>query len=135
MRKLKIIIILIIGLQIAIPVVVENCFRFPILVLHFIHHSHHKKIDFTNFVTEHYSGKHHQENHDGHENLPFHKHCDDNISQTLAFTLETSQLNNCLVFIFKVPNKISFKQDYLQSNVSLNIWKPPKICYQDSLAL
>ena len=128
MKKLKNIIILLICLQITNPFVVEGCLRFPVLVTHFLHHNnHHGKINFSNFVSEHYSETHHDENHDEHENLPFHKHCDYSFNQTLALNLEIVQIKFRTNFNFKEPKKIPFKQNCFQSKVSINIWKPPKI--------
>ncbi|RTY89147.1 hypothetical protein [Flavobacterium sp. GT3R68] len=125
---MKNIIIIIICLQITIPFVVEGCFRIPVLVSHFLHHNnHHEKIDFSHFVAEHYSEKHHDENHDEHENLPFHKHCDYSFNQTLVINFEIIELKFYRNVIFKEPKKIAFKQNCFQSNVSINIWKPPKI--------
>ena len=98
------------------------------MVSHFLHHNnHHQKIDFSQFITEHYSENQHDENHDEHENLPFHKLFDYSYNQTLALNLETVQFKLRANFNFKEPNKIAFKQNYFQSNVSINIWKPPKI--------
>lgn len=127
MKKLKNIIILIICLQITTPFVVESCLRFPVLVSHFLHHNnHHGKINFTHFVAEHYSEKHHEENHDEQEKLPFHKHCDCSFNQNLALNFEIIEFKFYRNYNFKEPKKIAFKQNYFQSNVSINIWKPPK---------
>jgi len=131
-EKLKNIIILIICVQITIPFVVEDCLRFPVLVSHFLHHNnHHEKINFSHFVSEHYSEKHHDENHDEnhdkHENLPFQKHCDYSFNHILGLNLEIVLIKFQTNYNFKEPKKIAFKQNCFQSNVSLNIWKPPKI--------
>lgn len=128
MKNLKNLIILIICLQITIPFVVEGCLRFPVLVAHFLHHNnHHGKINFGHFVSDHYSEKRHDENHDEHENFPFHKHCNCSINQIIALNIEVLQISIPINFNFKEPKKIPFKQNYFQSNVSINIWKPPKI--------
>ena len=128
MKKLQNIIVLIICLQVTTPFVVEGCLKLPVLVLHFLHHNnHHEKLNFAHFVSEHYSEKHHNENHEEHENLPFHKHCDYSFNHISALHLEIQQIKFRANSNFKEPKKIAFKQNYFQSNVSINIWKPPKI--------
>ena len=127
-KRLKNITILLICLQITIPFLVEDCLRFPILVSHYLHHNnHHEKLNFSHFIAEHYSESHHDEHHNEHENLPFHKHCDCTFNQNLALNLEIFQIKFHANFNFKEPNKIAFKQNFFQSNVSINIWRPPKI--------
>lgn len=125
-KKLKNILILIICLQITIPFIVEGCLRFPVLVSHFFHHNKDGKSNFIHFLSQHYSEKHHDENHDEHENLPFHNYSN-SFNQTLAINIEIIEFKFARNFIFKEPNKIAFKQNFFQSNVSINIWKPPKI--------
>ena len=130
MKKLKNIVILLICLQLITPSVVEGCFRFPVLVSHFFHHNHnqeHEKINILSFVTEHYSEKHHDETHEEHENLPFHTHLDTSFNQILALNFDIFEFKLQSNFNFKAQKKIEFKQTHFQSNVSIHIWKPPKI--------
>ncbi|MFV8465257.1 hypothetical protein [Flavobacterium sp. LB1P62] len=128
-KFLKNILALIICLQLTIPFVVEDSLRLPILVSHFIKHSHnHRDITLIHFLVDHYLDKHHNENHDEHGDLPFHNHSDFSLHQNLAINLEIKLFKFIPNYYFKEPQKIAFLQNYFSSRVLLSIWRPPKHC-------
>lgn len=129
MKFIKSFFIILFCLQLTLPFIISGILRLPNLVVHFVHHNHeHNTVGFIDFVHNHYAEKHHDEDHHEHEDLPFHNHSETTFNQIIAINFEPKDfvfIQNKI--IDKKPKKIIFLQDFFPSNVSLSIWKPPKI--------
>ncbi len=129
MKFIKNILTLIICLQLTVPFVVEDSLRLPILVSHFIKHTHNQKdVTLIHFLTDHYLDKHPDEKQDEHGDLPFHNHSDFSFNQNLALNLETKLFKFIPNYYFIEQQKIAFLQNYFSSIALLSIWRPPKYC-------
>ena len=100
------------------------------LAIHYHHHqSEGQSRNLLSFLTDHYTAKHHEEDHKNHENLPFHNHHHDqqNLSPQSPFLLP--QLHEIVAFpkLEMVSNPLIFRsQQWLSSLFSGDIWQPPK---------
>jgi hypothetical protein len=103
--------------------------RLPVLVAHYFHHNHtDKHIHFTDFIANHYSNhEHHDQEHDNHNNLPFHNH--DFNFQPSMFTVAVLNYFSSALPGYGTANgktKIISRQHFYSSAALSSIWRPPK---------
>jgi hypothetical protein len=110
---------------------VQTLFKIGSFFHHFAQHliSHQEKIGIVDFVKLHYSGhKHHEEDHDAHENLPFHHHHDQqNLAPQTPCLLPPHHAVVAFPKLEIISNPlISQSQQWLASAHLRDIWQPPK---------
>lgn len=130
MNLIKRIIVFFLCLQVAVPQHLQgDILRLPVLIGHFLHHNdHHKSIDFTDFLVEHYADtEQHDTDHEEHEQLPFHHHSDDCTTQQIQLAF-FSVKDFCIQPFSRQSSIIIsiYKQTYFPSNSFVSVWRPPK---------
>lgn len=103
--------------------------RLPLLIGHFLHHNdHHKPIDLTDFLTEHYSEtEHHDSDNEEHEHLPFHHHSDDCTTHHIQLAFLNVK-NFCIQPILTgSKSKNSTYNANFASQFLASIWQPPQL--------
>jgi hypothetical protein len=127
---LKKILLTVLCLQFLFPNdLLQDIVRLPVLVAHYFHHNHAAKhVHFTDFIAEHYSNhEHHNEDHDQHDNLPFHNH--GLHFQQGIFTVTVLEIFQTGIPDYSITNpndKIIIRQHFYSSTALSSIWRPPK---------
>ena len=103
------------------------------LFVHYYHHAHEKhEHNILDFLADHYAGhKHHQADHEDHENLPFHHHHhQEDFSQFAAqpiFVLPQSMEKLAFFPINSVIKALNFSAPkWYAHQITGDIWQPPK---------
>jgi hypothetical protein len=126
----KNIIIIALGLQLVLPSVAYEVFRFPNLIVHFLHHNtEHQNINFIEFVSCHYGHSKHKHDGNEHNNLPFQNHsCGVHFQQVVALDsacfIYSFAKYNCVVCIEKLT---AFEHNLIPCNITLLVWRPPQM--------
>lgn len=131
MNFLKKILLSVLCLQIALPNgQLKDILLIPVLINHYFENNHHERhTHFTDFITQHYSDSdQHPEEHNDHENLPFHHHHDCSSHQEITEAVCPQPA----VILYKyntvsVSKKMIERQHFYASSSLSSIWRPPKL--------
>ena len=123
------ILLIVLSLQSIVPTSwLQDILRLPVFIAHYFHHQHGERhIHFTDFVSEHYFNKdHHDQDHDEHQNLPFHHHDCDLHHFNSFVAIQEPFYAIPFVSTNNKRNKIASEQHFHFRSSFSSIWRPPK---------